>query len=489
MPVSFKETYRQGLIFRKALDRVIEFPGPLHQAFHMMQCVFNIYQRFLKWCGNKVLCWKKINHTDVSQSFHLSRQLLFMVLDEMERLAWDQFVDKHQCDIWTAIQNDECKCKIPFAIAEKFENFIKDQMKNAVNDYRKAMHNFIFLSNRFRFFWKCIRDGDRIGQESCMNEFLGVFYVLKKTKYFDIGLCQVERECSSLSHTSLQQLRINSTCRYQPQEMKFAPLHALDEVMENINQWAKMLPLGSNEDSWKMHSPNLMCARLCMNFERQEFINRRLGYENSSISSSSTSTFKNQVTPRQNVEKFRLYEFILGAFNSIPPVKSFQDSFAEDIVTNLTTKLQQETTSNDKSTDDLGETVQNLLEISSTHGVKELNDEDDTEENAIENDNEDGDLFNLDIGSANNQGNAMHPLATIDAVAMGNGTLNKMDLVELTRKINNRKKRFINHQEQIYNTVSSSGSNMKDRLEQISYLEHISKCPKYRDKHRLLIVK
>mmetsp|Transcript_22030 Transcript_22030/g.30971 ORF Transcript_22030/g.30971 Transcript_22030/m.30971 type:complete len:82 (-) Transcript_22030:1125-1370(-) len=56
LPVSYKEAFSQGLIFCEVLDRVIEIPGPLHQAFHMVQCVFNIYQHFLKWCGSKVLC-------------------------------------------------------------------------------------------------------------------------------------------------------------------------------------------------------------------------------------------------------------------------------------------------------------------------------------------------------------------------------------------------------------------------------------------------
>mmetsp|Transcript_22030 Transcript_22030/g.30970 ORF Transcript_22030/g.30970 Transcript_22030/m.30970 type:complete len:96 (-) Transcript_22030:652-939(-) len=94
-----------------------------------------------------------------------------------------------------------------------FESFAKDQMKNGINDYRKVMYNFISLANRFKFFWKCIRNGDRIGQESCMNDFLGVFYILKKKKYFDVGLWQVEREYNTISYTSLQQLRINSIYR------------------------------------------------------------------------------------------------------------------------------------------------------------------------------------------------------------------------------------------------------------------------------------
>ena len=37
-------------------------------------------------------------------------------------------------------------------------------------------------------------------------------------------------------------------------------LHPLDEVQENVNQWAKRILLGPDEASWKAHSPNVACA-------------------------------------------------------------------------------------------------------------------------------------------------------------------------------------------------------------------------------------
>ena len=36
LPVSFKQAYRQGLIFRKALEEVIKMTGPLHKVFHLL---------------------------------------------------------------------------------------------------------------------------------------------------------------------------------------------------------------------------------------------------------------------------------------------------------------------------------------------------------------------------------------------------------------------------------------------------------------------
>ena len=79
------------MAFREALGQVIEMPGLLHQAFHTMQTIFNLYSNLMKWYV-KVISWKKINFSDVSQTFHMSRQLLFLVLEESERIAWDQFL-------------------------------------------------------------------------------------------------------------------------------------------------------------------------------------------------------------------------------------------------------------------------------------------------------------------------------------------------------------------------------------------------------------
>jgi len=70
LPVSFQRAYQQGIIFRQALSQVVEIPGPLHQAFHLLQCVFNVYGHLIKIAAN-VIGWKKINYSDVSQTFHL----------------------------------------------------------------------------------------------------------------------------------------------------------------------------------------------------------------------------------------------------------------------------------------------------------------------------------------------------------------------------------------------------------------------------------
>ena len=144
LPISFKKAYQQGLIFRKALSRVIEMPGPLHQAFHLLQCIFNIYKFLIKW-SMKVVGWKKINTGDVSQTFHLCVELMNIVKDELERLGWDMFLvhQKHEIDeLMNEVESNDILC---LKIAEAYQIYCANQQKSGRTDYVRYMFNF-FIS-------------------------------------------------------------------------------------------------------------------------------------------------------------------------------------------------------------------------------------------------------------------------------------------------------------------------------------------------------
>ena len=95
LPVSFKQTCRQVLEFRKALGQVIEMPGLLHQEFHLLQCICNMFLELFKWSAT-VIGQKRINYKEVSQNFHLCRQLAFLMLEELECLAFDQLASQNE---------------------------------------------------------------------------------------------------------------------------------------------------------------------------------------------------------------------------------------------------------------------------------------------------------------------------------------------------------------------------------------------------------
>lgn len=72
--------------------------------------------------------------------------------------------------------------------------------------------------------------------------------------------------------------------------------------------WVKALPLGNNEDSWILHSPNVMLARQCINFEQEEYRRGLLNFDKVmkegvfEVEKKSVSAY---VEPRKNREQSR----------------------------------------------------------------------------------------------------------------------------------------------------------------------------------------
>ena len=65
LPMNFSNSYKQSLIFQKALSRVIQISGLLHTTFHMLQAIYSIYKLVMQ-CTQNCLGWRKINMSKVS---------------------------------------------------------------------------------------------------------------------------------------------------------------------------------------------------------------------------------------------------------------------------------------------------------------------------------------------------------------------------------------------------------------------------------------
>ena len=76
------------------------------------------------------------------------------------------------------------------------------------------------MGNSFRFFWEAMQNGDRIMQEKIMNDYIGIFYLLKKHKYVEICMLQIEREYKSIKFKSLQEIGMNMAFRYKHERKK-----------------------------------------------------------------------------------------------------------------------------------------------------------------------------------------------------------------------------------------------------------------------------
>ena len=100
-----------------------------------------------------------------------------------------------------------------------------------------------------------------------------------KHKCVENYLNAIELEYKKIDNVALQEIRMNLSMRYHEGNDEYGftyPMHPLDEVQENINQWTKRLLMGPDEISWVAHSPNFASAHMCMNFEESEFIEGRI---------------------------------------------------------------------------------------------------------------------------------------------------------------------------------------------------------------------
>ena len=113
--------------------------------------------------------------------------------------------------------------------------------------------------------------------------FLGVFMLLKKHQYVEITLSMIEREYRNISYKQLGKIRVNSAVTYKvnPDENSATNnCKCLDEMQENNNGDSKILPVGSNEESWIEHTPNLMFGKRSIAFVDAEYHHRELFYNN-----------------------------------------------------------------------------------------------------------------------------------------------------------------------------------------------------------------
>ena len=80
----------------------------------------------------------------------------------------------------------------------------------------------------------------------------------------------------------LPSLGINLSIRYREgvdAKVNAYHVYVLDDVMENINLWTKRLLLGLDQDSWLIHSPNVMDVQQSNHFENREFVKARLALD------------------------------------------------------------------------------------------------------------------------------------------------------------------------------------------------------------------
>ena len=196
---------------------------------------------------------------------------------------------------------------LPSVFGRKYLAYLYAESTNSTDERRKYMTNFIILASEFRRFWKAIRNGCRITQEVILTSWVGIFSLLNKFNYVDIALNQMEREYHDITYKELEELRQNSLVRLNTTNKIEATTKfiALDETQEIINWMTKLLPLGSDKESWLYHSRNLMFASKSNAYEKQGQVNHNLQYddlEKNVINKIDVTKTKSTTEPRKNID-------------------------------------------------------------------------------------------------------------------------------------------------------------------------------------------
>ena len=221
VPLSFTKSYRQCLIFQRALTVVTEISGPLYNmGFHMLQSIFVIFANFMDVCQN-VIEWKKIKQNEVSECYELCRNMCFIDLEESSRLAWDLFLENKAATIIQLLETFTTNSNyLAIELAKMYSDFINEQANSSTDKFRIVTFNFIRVASMYKIFHDDINDGCIITQEFLTHEFLGIFLLLKKLHYVEFILSTIETNYKRNDYDVLQDICMNLVCRYCNENLK-----------------------------------------------------------------------------------------------------------------------------------------------------------------------------------------------------------------------------------------------------------------------------
>ena len=500
LPFSFDKAFKQCIIFQKAFSKVVEISGPLHIAFHMLQSIYIVYKDMMNW-SQKVVEWKKVNTNKVSESFDTCRQLCMMTLEEIERLSIDLFITDNNDEL-EFICLDPTVTSKAISVAIMYNTYITSF--SSTDQRRLYMHGFITMATEFRNYWAAVRCGDRITMEVIQNKWIGVHLLVGKHKCVENYLNSIDLEYKKVDNITLQEIRMNISCRYHigcdKRGMPF-PMHPLDEVQENVNLWTKRILLGSDEISWRVHSPNVAAAHMCVNHEETEYIKSTLDYSDlNNVKRNDNHRSKRGDVPTKTVEKTRLYEWCVGMFKDDIPGRECIVKDGYTIINALKTKFKQGNIVT--KTDELESCINGMfnerdntinvpVEDDSGTNDSECNDseaveimiDDYTGHQAINSSDANTDDINHTIKDKNHR--SIPKLSLKDVFAEGRLKMIEMNIPSMRERKKLREQRTNAFFLEIHDTVTQSNDNAIDELDSIH--NDILFNPWYRMSYRLAL--
>ena len=438
----------------------------------MLQAIFHVYKLLIK-STQECLGWKKINLSKVSENYRTCVSMSTIVYEELFRYLFfcflNEFSQKHT---FPTESNSDEDSSLVFILMKSFQQFIQSKMNKTMDLRWKYMCGFYQVMSLFKLYESSMSSGNSITMELIESQFCGIFMLLDKHKYVEIILSQIEKKYHDVSYSQLQEIRMNSACRYkhdiEDKNVHF-PMHVLDKVMENINMWVKKLPVNHDPKSWITHSPNVCLAQRCVSFEKSEYKQGFINLEKmlkDGIVTERKYTNASYVEPKKAIEKQRVFEFlskILGEEHSSPRMLDEEQMIAE--INNLETKLKKNKKESSQSPSpfedqdlnqifdiingDIPDNVENdeLSTDSNTINTNDTCPSIEVENNRESDDVSDNESINSNLNVANLLHGNGHKYSTCDIIELGQSTMKEHDF----NQIRNRKKlRRNRHEDFLY---------------------------------------
>jgi hypothetical protein len=490
MPLSFTNAFKQSQVFHKALTKVVEISGPLHMAFHMLQSIYIVFKKLLQW-AQTIINWKKIQATKVSDNFRLSESLCLMLYEEIFRSLFFRYMKEKENDHngFTYISDDNL---IAMKLSKGFLSYIESKVISTSDNRLKMQIYYFKMTHLFKSYKAAINDGDTLSMEHFELEFCPIFYMLDKTNYVEVILSQIERKYGYISYNQLHDLRNNSIFRYhQSSSTNTYPLHAMDSVMENINMYVKQLPIDSSQDSWVIHSPNVLLARQSINFVDQEYRRGLLNFEdaieNDELPEYNTFKHNKFVEPRKNVERKRIFEFLSKYFKGEINNRVVSAKEAHSIIEQLETKLSRKDVVDDTNVVDTN--LKNIInDINQEIYVNNLNELSQILRNDID---EDDEYLNEeteeveDISYTLQRTNDCHKFAITDILKEGKEIMVTKGIPKIRMNKKLRRQRHDTFMNDIYESIICEDNYIDQTINKLLVTRSPEEIPEYTQKYRL----
>lgn len=307
MSFSFTESFKQSLLFQKALSRVVEVSGPLHMCFHILQSIYIVFDKLLLLCQN-TLDWKKLFPKKVSNCYRQARSMAVLLFEEINRLYFLKYMKTISTTEYSTFSSRHEKEEVAVKFASDFLLYMEGIFEDVTNSVtERYIVNFWRIMNIFNSYYDAIEAGESHLMELIENQFCGIFLCLGKNNYVELCLSQMERRYENLSFSKLHEMRLNSAVRLKPStKCRKATARALDDLMENVNCWVKDLSMGDTLHSWVIHSSNVTLAKRCIVFEKEQYIKTI-----DKIDTEVKNDIQGNVEPRKGRERSRIYELLV----------------------------------------------------------------------------------------------------------------------------------------------------------------------------------